>query len=178
MGKIKTKLENFTITETDKAWIAGVVDLKGRMTNKISTSRRFPQICLYVQFGNMIVINKLNRLTGTNAELNAPKPIRDFIRKVCTEHCPESHSHVVEYDRSELTMPPNARWLISGAGLAVVLDNIMPYLSDTKDYQEVIDFLYENIGIIGQGSSMSKVSLRRLCLLGWKLPEHYMSVMD
>jgi hypothetical protein len=162
-----------TITETQLGWVAGIIDLKAKIVTKNNSDRssNSKQIVMYVETKQLSVIKELNRLTGTKVELHTPRVVRDFMRKKCTEHCPEKHSHVEElYPHA---FPSSARWTITGSAIAIILTNVADYLTDKKNYPELIDKIIDQTVLSGQGSARTLASIRRLSLLGWTLPEQF-----
>ena len=85
------------ISQRDLGWMAGVLDLKGRISLKSNQTRATKQAVLAVQTGEIAVIRRLGDLTGTSPEVMRAKPLKDFMRKNCSTHCPDKHSHVL-YD--------------------------------------------------------------------------------
>lgn len=162
----------------DLAWMAGVLDLKGRVIIKNNKSRATPQVVLAVQSKEFPVIRRLGMLTGTNPELMTERPVKDFMRKGCDDHCPEAHVHVSHGGYESGFLPPNARWTITGAGMVVVLDNLHPYLQVDRGYQEVIDQLTAETVLQGRGVGMVRKQLDRLKELGWQVPAEFDGIAD
>jgi len=150
-------------------WMAGVVDLKGRLIYKKNRQRATPQVVLMVESKEYSIVRALGALTGTKAEFKKAQPLKEFMRRGCSDHCPEAHVHVSD-DRE---MPQVARWTITGAGMVVVLTNLMPYLTIDRGYTEAIDQVKANTALEGQGSGMVYMSLQRLASLDWELPTEY-----
>lgn len=160
----------------DLAYMAGVLDLKGRVILKKNSTRRTQQRVLAVQTQEMGVVRKLSSMTGTNPELMKSRPVKDFMRKSCELHCPEEHVHV-HMLYPEGVLPPSARWTITGAGMVVVLLNVMPFIQIDRDYQDVIEDTIRDTPLEGQGIGMVVNSLARLKALGWDIPERYNEVL-
>jgi len=159
-------------------WMAGVIDLKGRLIRKKNKTRATPQVVLIVETKEYMVVKELSSLTGTSPETMDRRPLREWMRKGCSEHCPEAHVHVGDSEYEHLYMPPIARWTITGAGMVVVLSNLMPFLQIDRGYTEAIEEVTINTPLSGQGSSAVLSSIRRLSLLGWNLPEAYEKAME
>lgn len=155
-------------------WMAGVVDLKGRLLYKNNRQRATPQVVLMVETKEYPIIKALGALTGTRAEFKKAQPLKDFMRRSCADHCPEAHIHVGD----EREMPQVARWTITGAGMVVVLTNLMPYLTIDRGYTEAIEQVRSATALEGQGSGMVMVSLQRLMVLGWELPDEYAKALQ
>jgi hypothetical protein len=154
-------------------WMAGVLDLKGRVTRKGAKYRKHPQITLYVETREMFIIRELGRMTGTKPELQNPQEMPEWMRKGCTEHCPDAHVHV-----ERVNFPPVARWTISGAGAAVVLYNLLPYMVSDKGLEEVLVETLATIPPSGQGRSAVDQAVNRLEALGWEIPAGVRPVPD
>lgn len=153
-------------------WMAGVVDLKGRLIYKKNRQRATAQVVLMVESKEFHVIRELGSLTGTRPERKQAQPLKEFMRKGCQEHCPESHVHVNDLG-AEREMPATARWTITGAGMVVVLDNLLPFLMIDRGYTEAMDLVRGLTVLEGQGSGAVLAALNRLHRLGWYLPEDY-----
>lgn len=156
------------------AWMAGVVDLKGKIIYK-ANQKRAPgskQITLYIESTQFPIIKKLGSLTGTSPELKTTRDRHEgWYRRSCEEHCPSQHVHVVAGE-----FPPAARWTISGSPMAVVLTALLPYLIQDKGFSEATAYAYENMVLSGQGAGATVSSLRRLHALGWKIPDRILAV--
>lgn len=158
------------------AWMAGVLDLKGRLMYKNNSQRATHQVVLAVESKEFPVVRELGSLTGTMPEVKKAKPLKEFMRKGCTEHCPDPHFHV--YDYEELEMPPSARWTITGAGMVVVLNGVMPFMQVDRGYREAIEIVESKLALVGQGSGQVMLSMQRLKDLGWDLPDTYQAALD
>lgn len=148
------------------AWMAGVLDLKAKVTNKNNKMRATPQRVLYIESQELPVIRQLAELTGTNPEATKERGIKDFMRRACSEHCPDHHVH------TEVSLPSLLRWTITGAGLVVVVSNTLPYMfSEDKKFllQSAMVSCMTETALNGQGSGATRASLRRLKNLGWDL---------
>lgn len=159
-----------TIDVPQLAWMAGIIDYKGKVTYKNNKTRAGDrqQVTLYVESVQKPIIDKLASLTGTNPELKNKRDRFDgWYRKGCDEHCPDKHVHVAGTD-----FAPAARWTLSGAAMAVVLTALKPYMIQDKGFSEAIDYAFGNMVLFGQGANMTVISLRRLHGLGWELPEN------
>jgi hypothetical protein len=148
------------------AWMAGIIDYKGKITYKVNKTRATTrQVTLYVESVQVPIINRLAELTGTKPE---PKNKRDrfdgWYRKGCEDHCPDQHIHV-----NGTEFAPAARWTISGAPMAVILTALQPYLLQDKGFSEAVHYAFGNMILFGQGAGQTVASLRRLDALGWDL---------
>lgn len=149
------------------AWMAGVIDLKGKIIYKNNKARATRQIVLYVESTQIAIVRELARMIGTNPEMKKVPDKADFYRRPCTDHCPTEHSHV------NAEFPQVARWTVSGAAAAVVLLNLAPYMRVDKGFDAVIIQIFEQATLSGQGSAATIAALRRLENLGWTLPTQF-----
>lgn len=157
-------------------WMAGVVDLKGRLVYKKNLKRATPQAVLTVNTKEYLVVRGLSALTGTKPEMMKAIPLSDFMRRGCNDHCPEPHVHVNELGSTD--MPPMARWTISGAGMVTVLGELIPFLQVDRGWEQAMLDTTEATVLDGQGSGMVFASLFRLKSLGWDIPEAFQDALD
>lgn len=148
-------------------WMAGVIDLKGRIIRKKNKLRATPQLVLAVESAQLSVIKELGRLTGTSPEISRPAGFKDgWDRRGCAEHCPDEHVHVAGW-----AMPAASRWTITGMAMGVVLWNLSPLLrNDERGLLDAMNEALEGGMLIGRGSSATVTAVSRLQLLGWRLP--------
>lgn len=158
-----------TISMTSLGWMAGIVDLKGRLHYKANQQRKTTQTTLTVDSKDAAIIRQLGSLTGTKPEWKNTKSLKEFLRRGCNEHCPEKHVHIHDGE----WIAEISRWTITGAGLVVVLDNLLPFLVIDKGYREAIDGLQKVTAYSGRGSGAVYATLARLRNLGWDLPPVY-----
>ena len=154
---------------TSLGWMAGIIDLKGRIHFKANQQRVTTQTILTVDSKDAAIVRQLGNLTGTKPEWKNTKSLADFVRRGCSEHCPEAHVHI--HDREWVA--EISRWTITGAGLVVVLDNLLPFLVIDKGYREAIDQIQKVTAYSGRGSGSVYATLDRLRNLGWDLPPVY-----
>lgn len=147
-------------------WMAAVVDLKGMIIRKKNQTRATPQLVLAVESRDFNVIKHLALMSGGHPEakrVQDPKS-KDWMRRNCTEHCPDAHVH------GAVNMPVTQRWTLTGAAAAVVLYNLRPYLVADKPYEKFISEALGNMVLSGPGSGAVRSALTRLVALGWELP--------
>lgn len=162
------------ISTYDLAWMAGILDLKGRLLRKRNQTRSTIQMVLAVDTREVSINRKLSAMTGTKPEMTVVRVPGEFLRRGCKEHCLEPHVHVTkntgEFD--------NWRWTITGAGLVVVLSNVEPYLQVDRGWAEAIDQVNSVVTLRGQGSPQVMDSLQRLLNLGWDMPRRYALALE
>lgn len=151
-------------------WMAGVLDMKGVILSKKNKQRATPQLVLAVESKQMNVIRELSRMTGTSPELQQAKKIEEWMRRGCTEHCPEQHIHVGHPDYGK-SMPAVARWTITGAAMAVVLYHTLPFIRNDKGFTEAMNNAFTDIVPSGQGRAAIDRALNRLKELDWEIPD-------
>lgn len=161
-------------TKTDLAWMAGVVDLKGRLTFKRNKTRATRQITLTVDSKEHVVVRRLCGMTGTRPEFRRTSPLSpELLRRNCAEHCPEAHTHVgTDWQYGSI------RWTITGASMVVVLDDIEPYVTVDRGYQEAINEVLAEVSLEGRGSIAVVGSLMRLHELGWTIRQPFLHVVE
>jgi hypothetical protein len=169
-----SKGEVMTISMASLGWMAGIIDIKGRLHYKKNQQRATPQAVLTVDSKDMQIVRRLGNLTGTKPEFKNIKAMSDFIRRGCSEHCPEAHFHVGDKE----WIAEISRWTITGSSLVVVLDNLLPYLEIDRGYREAIDEIQKDTTLTGRGSTAVFVGLTRLRDLGWELPVAYESALQ
>lgn len=163
------------ITTQDLAWMAGIVDLKGRINRKQPKTRASAQITLSVTSTMIQVVERMCRLTGTAPEIQATKPLNEIIRRGCIEHCPEQHIHVGGPDGFA---PYAIKWTASGSSLLVVVHNLRPYLVIDQGYGPAEDEIRASLPLAGRGAQAILTSCNRLRNLGWQLPEILEHALD
>ncbi len=169
VAKPKKAVAARTVTETDKAWMAAVIDVKGAVIRKSNKMRATPQVVLYVAAKNPRIAARLSALTGTAPEEHPSPGPSEFIRRSCSEHCPAPHVHVGD-DGHPWRMPATTRWTLTGIAAAVVLGNLSPYMSTYDEYAGDVAQILATFAARGQGSGMTRVAVTRLAELGWKVP--------
>lgn len=164
------------ISPTKLAWMAGVVDFKGRIVYRRNKQRKnTPQISLVVQCKQMAILRGLSEMTGSTPEMMKSSPVSEIFRTGCQEHCPDKH---VCQSRSDLWMPETSRWTVSGAPMHVVLHSLMPYLIVDRGYPELIAEIRAATPLSGQGSAQPMGRCAQLMHLGWPIPDPYREVLE
>jgi hypothetical protein len=162
------------ITTQDLAWIAGIVDLKGRINYKRAKSRTTPQITLTVNSTMLAVVQRMCTLTGTTPETHTMRPLSESVRRGCVLHCPDQHIHV----GPEAFAPYALKWTASGSSLLVVVHNLRPYLVIDQGYEHAEDEIRAGLPLTGRGAQAVLSSCNRLRNLGWQLPEILEHALD
>ncbi len=152
-------------------WIAGILDMKGAVVRKKNQLRRTTQTVMIVETRHRDVILRLSNYTGTDPAIQHERKMKEeWAKRGCVEHCPEKHNHV-----QIVTLPQISRWQVTGSSLAVVVHNVMPYLTDNDRTRAMIDAMESvssTIPLKGQGRSAIDQALRRLSGLGWIIPDY------
>lgn len=164
-----------TIPVQKLGWVAGVLDLKGRIITKNNKQRATKQFVLIVETKDIRVINELCSLTGTHVELKAERNMPDWMRRPCTEHCPEQHVHVHSGRKGDYDwkMPAIARWTATGCTAAVILYNVLPFSLANIGLEVALQALLDQAALTGQGSGATMAAIRRMKDLGWELPPKF-----
>ena len=155
-------------SQADLGWMAAVIDLKGHVYVKKNKQRAegSRQIVLMVESRRVSVIRRLSELTGTKPEVMAEKPLKEFMRRACAEHCQEPHVHV----NDDRIMPAVRRWTVTGVAFAVVLDALAPFITEDQGFPEYVQEILGATDVLGRGSGQVMATLNRLKALGWPIP--------
>jgi hypothetical protein len=155
-------------------WMAGIIDLKGKIYQKKNAQRATPQTVLMVESRYPGIIRKLGALVGTSPEYMASKPLKEFMRRACTEHCLEPHIHV----NDDRIMPMVSRWTCTGIVCAIVLDTLEPLLVEDKGFREYKLEILAGTPMEGQGATAVMAAINRMVTLGWPMPEQISRVLE
>lgn len=156
-------------------WMAGVVDVKGRIIIKANKKRNTKQYVLAVTSKDGFLIRELSSLTGTKPEVRQHKDIPEWMRRGCVEHCPEAHVHVRD---SNEPYPYFQVWTVTGASMAVILHNLSPFLMSDRPYDEAYNYILATVPVTGRGATQVMAALKRLEDLSWDLPEVFELALD
>jgi hypothetical protein len=150
------------ISETDLAWMAGVLSIKGRIGLKKNKDRATSQKVIAVRTQKRYIIDRLSEMTDRNVHVDTVVS-KGWEQRGCIQHCPESHIH------HSVVIPETYEWTVTGVSAAIVLHNLMPYLTGEEWIQLMTDALTDTV-IVGPGSGATKAAVRRLNNIGWKIP--------
>lgn len=162
-----------TIPIQKLGWVAGVLDLKGKIVTKKNRSRATPQFVLMVESKDVAVVRELCSLTGTHVEIKPERKLPEWMRRPCAEHCPDKHEHVHAERPYDWRMPGMARWTATGVTAAIILHNVLPYSLANLGLEVALHSLLDQAVLVGQGSGASMKAIRRMHELGWELPEKF-----
>lgn len=154
------------ISHTDLAWIAAIVDCKALYLQKRNKQRATPQLVLQVDTRDVQIIQRLCRHTEVLPD-DKRTPQKPFLQRACKDHCPEPHIH----HEDNWSLPPTARWAVTGIAAGIVLHNLRPFMV-TWD-EDVAIFQKESLAqatYAGRGYGQTLASIKRLMALGWILP--------
>jgi hypothetical protein len=151
------------------AWMAAVLDLRGAVVRKQNPTRATPQLVLMVESKHLGVIGELCRLTGSTVEPRSERRVKDWMKRGCTDHCPEPHIHCE--DLAPGYLPAISRWSLTGAAAAVVLFNVIPYMVTDRGMEDLMTEALNNVNLAGRSGNAARQAVARLAKLGWDLPE-------
>lgn len=154
-------------------WVAGVLDLKGKVITKKNKQRATPQFVLMVETKDRTIINELCSLTGTHVEVRDARTMPEWMRRPCTEHCPDKHEHVHSGRDYDWKMPPISRWTATGCTAAIILYNVLPFSLANIGMEVALHSLLDQAALTGQGSGATMAAIRRMADLGWELPPKF-----
>lgn len=166
-----TNLEKL-LQPQDLGWIAGILDMKGKVMKKNNSQRNTRQTVLVVETRHHDIVKRLGEYVGTNPEMQKERKSKEeWTRRGCVEHCPDKHQHV-----ETVNMPSISRWTVTGSSLVVVVYNVLPYLTkDSQRHQDMMDAMEtiaSTIPLEGQGRNAIDTALSRLANLGWIIPNY------
>lgn len=175
----KPKVEK-VITLAEIGWVAGVIDLKGRIAVKRNATRATPQVILYVESKNHEVVRRLAHNTSMRPEPKTERPLKDFMRRACSTHCPADHVHVGSKNIEELSLPSLMRWTITGAGIVVLMHSVQELLTQENQikFSGLCAQIKASTPTTGPGSGAVLGTIRRLYFAGWPLPDEYMIAVE
>lgn len=168
-------------------YVAAALDIGGRIQVKNNKRRAAGsrQITISLQTKSTRVTRALATLTGTSPDIFPSKPVHDWMRAGCTEHCLDDAGHLLKHIpvssvRSHLTMPPTMKWTVTGAAAAVVLHNVLPFLTTDGDipWRDTYDEIMKQTVLTGQGAAMVLKVVRRLRELGWDIPAPFEAALN
>jgi hypothetical protein len=166
-----------TITKEQRAWMAGVIETRGKIRFTNDANRKTNQLVLQVRISNTAIVARLCELTGTAIDEKDAKTIEYTDRRACSLHCPEPHVHVLTSE-----IPEHAVWAISGCGAAIVLDNLVSSFeaTDKDEIRAVAANIFAGLPHGGRGRSAVDATIIRLKKLGWRIPpaalEHFIGL--
>lgn len=158
------------ITESDKGWMAAVLDMKGHVYHKETQARARSVITVTVDSSKPEVIRRLAELTGGNLDRARSAPM-DWVRRGCSEHCPDQHIHMPAESK------PSQRWAVNGVSAAIVLHNVIPFMRTDSGFREAYAEALAAVTGYGQGFGAVMPAVTRLARLGWVLPDFLMQKM-
>lgn len=150
----------------DLAWMAAVIEIKGRIRRYDSNAMRAtPQLVIRVHSKQLNVLGRMADLTGIQLRTEEASEIEPSIRRGCNEHCPEAHVH------TRVEVPPMGIWAMTGVAAAVLLYNLMPYLTeDPTKLQSFVDDAINQLPAQNRGRHAIVRAVQRLAALGWSVP--------
>jgi hypothetical protein len=154
------------ITKIQKAWMAGVLETRGKIRFTNDASRKTNQLVLQLMSSHLHIAHEMARLTGTKVQSREAKLIDIAARRGCVEHCPEAHVHV-----NNAEVPEIAIWSISGVGAAIVLNNLVGYMvNEDNTLLTVAGNIIAALPKGGAGRAAVDKTIIRLKKLGWTIP--------
>jgi hypothetical protein len=146
------------ITETDKAWLAGVVDSCAVFYLHTARPNQRPKPRLEVIVKDHRIMARARELFPGTGVIKS-SGVRYTDRFQCAEHCPIKHVHVRVSGRSD-------RWILPAARTMILLYNIRAYSVRWPDFQGP----YEEYMSSDAPRFQMKI-VNQLALLGWDIPD-------
>jgi hypothetical protein len=134
------------MTETDLAYLAGLLDAVGRFRVHV-TDDGTHLAHVGISSPNLALLRWCARLTG----VRVTNVRRDYDRLGCGEHCDEPHLHVESV---------TGRWQLVGARALVVLLETRPYLQTRGDEADAVI-------AATRAAPVKPATLRKMRSLGW-----------
>lgn len=132
-------------------FIAGIIDARGHI--EVNMRHDKPQPRLSVTTRRRELLEWMATVTGTAVSYDN----RGYERKPCSEHCSQTHSHVVRQ---------SAKWRVDSSRATVVLFNVAPHIVSQRP--EVLEAL--RVGMAAWPAARGDTA-KRMAELGWVLPE-------
>lgn len=158
------------MNQLDKAWMAAVIENRGKIHFTNDPNRKTNQLVLRVVSKKTAVIERLATMTGTKPN-HSPARTIEVDRRACAEHCGQAHVHTIA------EIPEMGVWAISGVGAAIVLHNLHPHFMDDAGIEALVANLFAGLPTAGRGRAAVDHTIVRLRRLGWKIPpaalEHF-----
>jgi hypothetical protein len=155
-----------TITETDKAWVAGALDFRGNFAWQKDHYSGLLHTKLQVCSTNAAFISAFYALVSPKHGPRAQEGNRSYKRKACEQHCPKRHVHVVKFR-------PSFVGSLTGARAIIITHTVLPYMRARQ--VEAQEWIEKGIGnILAKSGALSSVC-REMSKDGWLIPEglHY-----
>ncbi len=149
-------------------WMAGVLEMKGRLRVYDTKTRRNPLYKLVVESHHVDTVQRLAKMTGSKFEQTDETVIEQPAdRRGCVEHCPEPHVHAVTRK-----LPMLGKWHMTGAAAAIVLRNLDPYFTpDDGERAKFVQGVFDCVPWSGRGRAAVDRSIARMQAHGWEIPQ-------
>ena len=152
-----------------KAWAAAILDSRGHIVKRNNRQRAADsqQITVIVDTSVTEIAARLCTLTGSKPEAKPHKELRrEWLRRGCSEHCPESHVHM-----RDVNMPDTVRWSVTGVAAAIVLWNLLNYMTTSDEpWEWALGQCLKQARTEGRGVGATRPAVQRLQALGWDIP--------
>ena len=138
------------ITAAEIGWVAGVIDIRGYLSDRPSSQadKRLPTVA--VTLG--AVGGEPHPIIAWLCEHTGVQPIstgKGYNRTACGEHCPQPHVH---------TANTYHRWIVGGAKAVAVLRSVEPFLVFKRD---------DARRLLGMTAGYKPAHLRDMAARGW-----------
>lgn len=154
------------ITEVELGWAAAVLDCRGKVSYKNNKMRATKQQVIIVESKTEQIVKRLAGMTGTSPEAYKNQVIKlEWDRRGCIDHCPDAHIH-----ERRKEMPDIWKWSATGISAAIVIYNLLPYLTIKELWRPVMADVLDQAALDGPGSGAIRAAARRLGTLGWRMP--------
>jgi hypothetical protein len=146
------------ISETDKAWIAGVIDTRGRITlDRKASPTGFYTLRICVARDSLM--QRIHEMTEVRRDIMRG---RSYDRKGCMEHCEEAHIHVIHKDSIDLRVPVGKT--------VIILHNVSRYLHSERARANLAIWAFSTNLYAGKSKAW-RIAVPVMESLGWDIPE-------
>lgn len=137
------------LTQSDLAYVAGVVDTLGVLRTRQVGDTRLTMLAVHSP--NLPLLGYLAGLCGT--KVTTVK--RGYDRAGCSEHCPDRHQHITSV---------SGRWSVTGAKATVVLAAVRPYL-------RLQGYACDQVLAAAARAPSKPATWEHMASLGWPVPD-------
>jgi hypothetical protein len=161
------------ITEADKAWVAGILDLRALTFQVKSGKAKRKYLELQVSTLEPRIAARLYKLSGREFRpSNTHRYPNEWMKRACSEHCQQFH---VQYE----SLRPMHQWQVRGTAAAIIMWNVLPYMTHTDlGFRELIAEVFARTPYHGKPGNAPRAVIRRLHKVGWKMPPQIQHILD
>lgn len=137
------------LTDSDKAYIAGLIDSLAVLRTRRAGDADLP----FLAINSTRMDAPLQWLAEQTGSKVTPRH-RGYYKHNCTDHCPSAHQQITSV---------SASWVLTGARATIVLHNILPFLR--LQHETARDLVQQGMALGYSGSVIKSMSAA-----GWDIP--------